>query len=644
MDNVFDDPNFAKAAQDAVSQTTEPPTAQDSTEAVEVTQPLVVAQEKSQEQQKHALEDIAMSEEQMSQEMQRIGAATSAMMSANPEDVKVTTEEVRLGLTGEAATQARDMFAQAAQELAEREAKKAADAEAQPTVETTQSQPVVTENVGPVLPTKTPGTAIDQQDIGGGLIIENKKQEAPMPKEFKHMQQYLQNMEEDFNDPHAVQLRKNVAFLDPTQLSAEELKEVDPALMKHAATKMLGAEAAQKMVQERLGIEPVTEEKEDENKLTDRESAEKRVEDFNKAIIVIDKLNSDKIGLTAEEHNKLERVEKIRLEEVQKVDIKTIKKRKNPAGSVKKVLQRKVDRYRQHTVPSLISGLVFTMNGASPQEVMNLSQDDENGAVRQQSRWSFIHEKLADTSIGKLKYDDFLKHVAQSDQDLFIYGVLCSTFTENDSIRLTCTNPKCVNAEGQPNEYLHKYNPRDLLRIEDLTEENMLKLKKYTEAYNTLDDALIAHQESDLMQTDGFVLPDSGYIFEVQIQSAYDFLNKTLTAVNSDTLDPKYAQAAVISTAVRSCLIPSIGDNGEEIHDEYTETEDLCEIIYELSSKDLVILSEMISRKTEGRNFQFGLVNMECPHCGKVTDVEYIDDVGKLLFYHNSTSLNIEVE
>lgn len=353
---------------------------------------------------------------------------------------------------------------------------------------------------------------------------------------------------------------------------------------------------------------------------------------YSEAVVVIDKSGMGSvINFTDEEREKLEKVKKIKLEEVETVELKTLKTKKVKRGNINKIL-KKNNTVRTTQIVLPLSGFTATINGCSTYEIMALLSNEENTAESFSAKWSLIHSKIENTSIGKMDFNTFLNTVSQMEYEIFVYGLLCATYPEEDIFPLTC--PKC----GKPFE--HKYNVRQLLRAEAMSDKLQNAVVEIVDASFTEETAIALQKESILNQSEAIVLPESEYVVELTVQTAHRFITDSISKI--ENLDKKYAQAIILSSAVNSVLIPDLEDGG---YFEITDTEDIIEVIFSLGSKDINILGGKIGKNVEDMLFEFGLMDVTCPNpkCNLHKNTVPVD-IDSILFHKYQQATNTRID
>lgn len=476
--------------------------------------------------------------------------------------------------------------------------------------------------------------SVEEDDMNKKIKVEKDEPDKPEPKEYDGPGLVIQKKEQqeeeanplDFTKMNIDSKRAVNKYLDDMNKEIEEYEEDFGEYMEEYLEKKEKAEKNE-------NTDKKDDDDDEEDDMVDKDADPREFMDkYNEAIVVIDKTGMGSvIDFTDEEREKLEKVKKIKLEEVETVELKQIKTKRAKKGRAKKIIN-KVNKTRHTPVVLPISGFTVTMSGCSTYELLTLITDEGNPVELQRSKWSLIHSKIVDTSIGKLSFDDFLNNVAQMEYDVLVYGILCASYPEKDKFPLKC--PKCGTS------FEHEYDIRSLLRAEKMSEKLMDTVAHVVDCSVREEDAKECHENSLLNQDLVIKLPQSGYIFRLGVQTAHDFIENSVDAI--DRLDQKYAQSAIIASAVRSIFIED-PDDGEYF--EIDDTEDVIETIFSLQNTDLVVLGKKITELVDDMSFEFGLMNIDCPDrkCKQHTNSIPIE-IDTILFHKYRQVMNTNIE
>jgi len=355
-------------------------------------------------------------------------------------------------------------------------------------------------------------------------------------------------------------------------------------------------------------------------------------EKYNEAVVVIDKSGFGRvINFTDEEHEKLEKVKKIKLEEVETVSLDTIKTKKPKKKDIDKIIKR-VTSIATTNIVLPISGYTAEMKGCSAYELISLIDGNDNALLNAQNKWSLIHNKIESTSLGKMDFNEFLMNTAASDYNTFIYGLLCSTYPDDDEIPLTCE--KCKKP------FNHKYSVRSLIRAEAMSEKLQDTFMNIVDNSVTEESAKKVHEDSLISYVKRIKLPHSGIIAEIYVQSAYDLINKSIKDLTDNT-DEKYAQTAVLSTLINKFYVPDPDEPGSYF--EVDSGADISKTLYTLNEIDILVIRKMGEDLLNDMSVSYGLMDITCPHCGNY--VPFIEmELENILFYRYRQALSTVIE
>lgn len=416
----------------------------------------------------------------------------------------------------------------------------------------------------------------------------------------------------------------------PSQLlqdAMERLNEMDEEIEELKALKE-AKEAEQK------ANETDDEDDDEENDEIDQLSEEELEEKYNEAKVIIDKSGMGTIiNFTDEEREKLEKVKVIKLEEVETVSLETlsIKKTKPKKGQIDKIIKK---RLKTFSTPIVLpaSGYTAVMSGCSTHELVALMQNAQNPVLEAETKWSLIHSKIVETSIGDMDFDTFLHKTASVDYNVFLYGIICATYPEQDKLTLNCPNKDCKKT------FEHTYDVRSLIRAERMSPQLQETIMRIVDSSYSLNSAKEVHETAPISRSKLVKLPDSGIVVELAIQSAYDFMYKSMKEL-SEIKDVKYNEASILSSVVRRALIPD--EDGEYI--EVTSPTDIVSVIYNLRDPDIVVITKMGEEIMKDLTLEFGFMNARCPRCGKVEKFIEIP-LDYILFFKYQQALSTKVE
>lgn len=373
---------------------------------------------------------------------------------------------------------------------------------------------------------------------------------------------------------------------------------------------------------------------------SDDDDEDDRNNKYDEVKIIIDKtgIKLGEILFTEEERAKIEKSKVIKLEEVENVNLE-VKRTKKVLSDKKlgKILKKTVVPYTTQVVLP-ISGYTAEVAACSTYELLSLvlaDQADEDPVIAQEKKWSVIHSKLVNTSLGKMSFDTFMRHTSIMDYRFFIFGILTATYgAQNKSIPFNCDHCKT--------EFEADLVTSTLLRIERLDDKMVSLIAGAVENSHVKDKADNWHKESPVMSKKIIKLPSSEYIIELQLQSAHDNIHKSIETINELAEKDKIkAQLAIVASNVSRILIPD--EEEPDVPYEVTSTDDIIEVLYHLDDYDIKVVTDQSTKLLEGLNVEFGMKDLECPKCNHVSPYVPLD-IESLLFFQTQAALNTKVE
>ena len=100
-----------------------------------------------------------------------------------------------------------------------------------------------------------------------------------------------------------------------------------------------------------------------------------------------------------------------------------------------------------------LSGYRCTLKPVNYYEFIQLGSSPSSGnpVDIDKKQWSIIYDHVKNVSIGEFKdFEDFLKKTKYSDRELLMWGVLIASADEEETLSMTCGNPKCQTAFHHP--------------------------------------------------------------------------------------------------------------------------------------------------------------------------------------------------
>lgn len=473
-----------------------------------------------------------------------------------------------------------------------------------------------------------------------GIIIENKK-----PAEKLHHGQLSPDIDEKINKVSS-ELDEDIkaAKKDLEELLGRELEDGEmPSPEEVAAAKRRKAGIANEE-DDYMSDEAIRAEEEAEAEENERRYAE--------AVVIIDKSGVGEINFTEEERAKLQEVKVIKLEEVEKREIPVFKTKKpNRKKSVKQILEKTISPYTTKIVASN-SGFTATMSACSAYELIELLTADElydAAAEGLRAKWQIIYNHVIDTSIGKMSFDTFLRNVSNLDFDMFIYGILASTYgSKEQTMEITCFR-HCgpFDKNGEATNFTHEYNffIKELLRPERFS-ERIAELFKGVVDNSTTKDGAIAYRDehAPVLMTKNIYDETTGMWFQLQIPDVHEVITDIYPNLEKYNKHKEVikGQLAIMASNVRRILVPDLDENDGSFF-ELTTLEDKIECLYSLPKPSLEIVRTKIDELADGLSMEFGFMNVRCTNCKHVTPFIPVD-LSQMLFILAEQANNVKVE
>lgn len=346
--------------------------------------------------------------------------------------------------------------------------------------------------------------------------------------------------------------------------------------------------------------------------------------------LIIDKtgLGTDFI-LSEDERKKMAEANEIRLTQVEVLDIASITTEKPERDS----FTGKINTYQlsgsKTTISFPASGFKADMTGLTYGEIADISLSmDAVNVDKYYKRLAIIYNKMKNISNGPFdSFEDFLKNFAYTDISLAVYGLFVATFPEVQTISLRCGRNSCNKT------FDWDYATRSILRLDKSDEVLLDKMAELASADpNEYEDI---YKKAAVRNSKFIKLPYSGYIVELGIASAYEFLYNFIPVIDDETfkqafgndINDVYKNNMLLLTTVLSVRIPKNDNPNSYILCEGYK--DIVDAIYSISPEEIKIIATMSNKiQTQYQvNYSFG--DVKCPHCGNVTkDLDLtIDDL-----------------
>jgi hypothetical protein len=377
------------------------------------------------------------------------------------------------------------------------------------------------------------------------------------------------------------------------------------------------------------------------------EDAKKTNED--EVTILIDKIGLGSFEFTPEERERIEYSKKIRLVEVEDKNLRSIKvKKKISSKGDYKVMKRTFDKSLSPVI-AMASGYTCKMKNISASEAIRMYQaPGEDTANSMVDKWSAIYDRITDVSIGAFKdFDDFCRHTAFMDYDSFLYGMICSSYPENDEIPFNCDSGR----GGCGKDFSRTYNNKEMIRRDLISDAGRKVMEDIISNAAFVDKAKeYANTKSPVNVTTRFLLEDSMTIVEIYVPSVHDMIERVFRPIekNKDLAKQENRANLVLAQGINAIFAPDYDTFDPQDPDslEYIEiegTESIMEHLSHLNEKEINIIARQIQKLTEPLVINFGFKEIKCPHCGHNWG-RYDIELDQILFRRVQQRVSTEIE
>ena len=232
-----------------------------------------------------------------------------------------------------------------------------------------------------------------------------------------------------------------------------------------------------------------------------------------------------------------------------------------------------------------------------------------------------VHRKVGETSVGKLKFEDWLAITAEEDYDTILFGLYSSTFPKATEYTVTCGHCKTKNN-------LNLF-PSHLLEVVD--RDNASKyVQEVLEGWNRGKDFLA---ESLVAKTSRIMLPKSRFVIDLCTPTLRNMLDN-LTVMERMKQHP--GEIVSLLKYIRGFNIPNIQAlaQGKVVYHAVGNQLDRLTHITKLEAEDLSYLRKEIGKRITSNMVTYQIPSFQCANqsdCGKEIKNTTVD-LTQLLF------------
>jgi hypothetical protein len=286
------------------------------------------------------------------------------------------------------------------------------------------------------------------------------------------------------------------------------------------------------------------------------------------------------------------------IKRAKKVDISNLTVvNKNEMDKERDLRQALFNNKAAFQIVAVQSGYMAKVSPLVHKDIVNILYGNLGRYEYKKSVYKTIHEKMFDTSVGKMSFDEWLKYTSVEDMETFYYGVYSSTFPNEGNFRYTCS--KC----GVEHDY--KVNHANLIKTTD--REHMKRLIEDVSLNST---SLEKMREFSLVgKGEAIQLSESQLIIELKTPSLFDSL-EILRTVPEKTID-KDTISVTNMLYINRVLIPS----KESAYTEEAGKTAILRIIDGLPINDANELQNAVFERVDKNRITYSIKNIKCVEC-----------------------------
>lgn len=248
------------------------------------------------------------------------------------------------------------------------------------------------------------------------------------------------------------------------------------------------------------------------------------------------------------------------------------------------------------------------------QEIQNINDSNVDFYNYKKKLYKTLFNRIENTSVGKMSFNTWLKVTSYFDIETLLYGVYCQTFPYENKYTIRCVKNDCkFNKMG----FDVVINNNSLIEMRGQEAEIFAKIDEIVSKVKNPQDLV---KNSHVHTTKRVALDESKIIFDVQIPSAYDYLEKILSNTTEEMAE-EFSNTLGLVLFIKNAYIPDINGyrrtgNLSFYPVEESETDRLIEIVSKLPYYDGLQLSEVINDFTDKLRISYSINGISCPNCG----------------------------
>lgn len=355
----------------------------------------------------------------------------------------------------------------------------------------------------------------------------------------------------------------------------------------------------------------------------EEESSNEGEENKSVADVIIDKsADVNDLGLTKEEHMKLQKVKKVNLIVIDDIELASIDVER-PAENHKidyiKSIEGTLSKYG---VPLPTLGDFVLFKGAQILQMANLVNYEDSSSVEILStRASFIYDKLLGGSVLKkydengkviMQYNEFINKFPYFDMNMAIFGILCASSAEEQSTSMECTSCK--------HTYEQTYNVKQVLKNDNIPDNFKDRIDHILGSKNNPKEIKVLYD--NLRKATRYKSPFTNNIYEI----SYPSIARAIEVMGySDKNENKTNNYAAPIAMYLSNLYIFNPNTNKYIQISSDELETMIETLSTLTNDDFQLILKQVREYIYEPAFA---IKATCPSCGATSTLDIsIDDL-----------------
>lgn len=258
------------------------------------------------------------------------------------------------------------------------------------------------------------------------------------------------------------------------------------------------------------------------------------------------------------------------------------------------------------------SGYIAFMNSLTLTDFETIigSTDDDYNA--QKTRYEMFYRRMSNTNVGKITFDEFLDMTALNDIESLYAGLFFVTYPEPTKFDFTCQ----VCGKDVKNLPVPNSNLMVIHKTEALEQRN--------DIIKDVHDKADLDKYSTLTKTKKILLPKSKAIIEVKTPSLRTYLNMLFSMENQPD-DEQAIQLLLFCDTISVIDLKFYKESGSVRYLKMSKLNDRYKFLKRLNIDDLRALTEVITSYAMRYAVEYGINQVECPHCQGVNNNISID-------------------